>query len=125
MVYDRAIPVLFTLLHFLYFAVVQAAALSHIDSRADSNCSNTTRISEAYTPRIQECPPDFQLVRSAGSEVENGSIVQELSSSEKGYISARDENVIPESWEAYLGNVLASSVNLTSPIPDPSNHPPG
>lgn len=57
----------------------------------------------AYTPKIEQCPPGFSLVRQAGAPYDPS--VQNLSPLEAEYLQARKSDVLPDAWKSYLKNV--------------------
>jgi lysophospholipase len=61
-----------------------------------------------YTPTFGPCPHGFSLVRSTGPSPGR----QHLSSGERDYINSRRSEVIPQAWQSYLANVLATNVSL-------------
>jgi lysophospholipase len=64
----------------------------------------------AYAPQKATCPPS--LVRSAGPGHAT------ISSQEADYISARRQQVLPESWSTYLSNVEATASAAHVSLPD-------
>ncbi|THH03849.1 hypothetical protein EW145_g5959 [Phellinidium pouzarii] len=65
---------------------------------------NSTR--QAFTPVFQNCPENFQLVRSAGTTN------QSLGPDETAYVSTRQSQVLPGAWSAYVQNVHATNMTL-------------
>ncbi|KAI0934939.1 hypothetical protein AcV5_006621 [Taiwanofungus camphoratus] len=60
----------------------------------------------AYAPTLASCPPGTSLVREAGATN------QTLSAAESAYVSARQSDVLPAAWRAYLASVLSSTHGL-------------
>jgi len=61
-----------------------------------------------YTPTFGPCPHGFSLVRLAGPSPDQ----QHLSSGERDYVNSRRSEVLPQAWQSYLANVLATNVSL-------------
>lgn len=61
----------------------------------------------ANTPEFSECPPGFSLVRQAGVPPH-----QHLSTSERAYLQARQDKVLPGAWKSYLANVENTNIHL-------------
>jgi lysophospholipase len=67
-----------------------------------------------YTPVSGACPPDFSLVRLAGSSATS----QSLSKGESDYVSTRKSQVLPGAWKDYLATVQATGATLPGYIGD-------
>jgi lysophospholipase len=81
--------------------VLLVAAPPHVLSQVASG---------THTPSVGACPPDFNLIRDAGSSDASC----RLSAAENAYIQARRLEVLPGAWASYLQSVK----NTQAPLPD-------
>jgi lysophospholipase len=70
--------------------------------------------SALYAPTFGACPQGFTLVRDAGPSATQ----QTLSRGEKNYVSSRRSHVLPQAWQSYLANVLATNVSMPDYVSD-------
>ncbi|KAJ7684400.1 lysophospholipase [Mycena polygramma] len=61
----------------------------------------------AYTPHLSTCPPNFSLIREAGSP--GG---QSLSAGEQAYVDARRDHVLPDAFRSYVDNLISTGQDI-------------